>query len=216
MPGTNEYNDEAFAGDSADAYVPAIEAPHIPDYAALKASRKFGHLFRPNLTAYPAWMYHPTQVAVIVHSREERIALGPEWAPAPFDKKVPAAGTGKTVVDANRPQSSGSSAELMAAILQQLQRSGPSSAVQTGLTTAMRADPDYAEFLEFKKFKESQKPAGLATQDTAETKPAEVTDNLTPEEKKEILIGLAKEKGVKVDKRWSIESIQAELDKVAA
>jgi hypothetical protein len=204
---------EIFAGMAAEEYQPDIEPPHIPDYSALKTNKKTKHLFAAHrFVPYPATLYHPTLPSVVVRNKSEHDAyleMG-EWRATPYNVKVPAHGPGKTVVSSNGPSQGGSTAELMAAILEQVRRQGASASTAPAMKQALHADPEYAEFLEFKKWKEGQaKPAAVH----AEPAPQ---DALPEADQKAILVDAAKEKGIKVDGRWSLDKIKEALDKAAA
>ena len=69
---------------SEDEYQPDIEPPHIPDYAMLKKHKHYRQYFRPyRYHPFPAFMYGPNGAEKIVKTREEVIALGPDWSPTP-------------------------------------------------------------------------------------------------------------------------------------
>lgn len=74
---------------AAEEYQPDIEPPHISDYAHLKKHKHFRQYFRPyRYQPFPSWMYHPTLEAKIVKTKEEVIALGPEWSHTPLKPRI--------------------------------------------------------------------------------------------------------------------------------
>lgn len=219
-----EYLDQAIAseGSSADDIVVIAPRPHINTYEAFKEHPKYGKYFQPHVfKPYPAWIYHATEPAKLVGDAKTAASYGVsynkddhhwvcigEWKSRPVVKPKPdVADTGKSLVTASSAQSANSTNELMAKILQQMQ-SGQSPAV------AMQADPDYAEFLAFKRFKASQvtpeTPAGLK----ALVEPP--APALSQDEEKAILVEAADSRGIKIDKRWGLDRIKEELDKAAA
>lgn len=74
---------------SEDDWQPDMEPPHINDYAAFKKHKHYGRYFRPyRYTPFPAWMYHATLEPKIVKSKEEVLALGPDWSPLPNKPRI--------------------------------------------------------------------------------------------------------------------------------
>jgi hypothetical protein len=75
-------------------------------------------------------------------------------------------------------------------------------------TPDVKSDPDYTVYLEFKAWKESQGKT-IAPVHVEEVGAAP----LSADEQKAILLELAAENNVKVDKRWGLDKIKDALDK---
>lgn len=217
-----EYLDPAIAneGEAATEWHPGAGPAAIPDLAKMLGNHKhFGRYFAPHVfKPFPAWIYHATEPELIVRTAKEakefgvtydtddaRYICSGDWKTRPVKKSKPIMdGAGKSVISSERAQG-GASLEIMAQILQQMQKGSPAPA---GLGEAVKADPDYAAFVEFKKWKSAQdkQPYG------PEAHFPEAGPVLTDAETKDVLIGLAKEKNIHVDKRWGLDKIKAALD----
>jgi hypothetical protein len=177
--------------------------------------KHFGRYFAPHVfKPFPAWIYHATEPERIVKTAKEakefgvvydlednRYICSGDWKTKPVVKKKPDVhASGKSMVTSERAQG-GASLEIMAQILQQMQKG---QAAPPALNEAIKADPDYAAFVEFKAWKAAQDAPKLG----------EVAGELSAAEQKEILVNLAKEKDIHVDKRWSLERIKEALDEV--
>lgn len=198
-------------GEAATDWHPGQGPAPIPDMKKLlENDPHFGRYFAPHrMVPFPAWIYHATEPEMIVKNAKEAIQYGVsydteenhyvctgEWKTKPVVKKKPdpMAG-GKSMISADRPQNNGASLEIMAQILQQMQKGQPA---HPALNDVVKADPDYAAFVEFKKWKEGQH--------------IEVHTGLPVADEKAILIELAQEKNIHVDKRWGLDKIKAALD----
>src|ERR1700761_1555271 len=170
-----EYLDPEIAneGEAATDWRPGAGPAAIVDMSKLLGNHKhFGKYFAPHVfKPFPAWLYHATEPEFIVHTAKEALEYGVvydtedgryvcsgEWKSRPVVKKKPSAiGSGKNLISSERAQG-GASLEIMSQILQQMQKG---AAAPTVLGQTVQADPDYAAFLEFKKWKASQeKPEG--------------------------------------------------------
>lgn len=206
-----EYLDPAIAneGEAATDWHPGAGPAPIVDMSKLLGNHKhFGKYFAPHVfRPFPAWIYHATEPEQIVKTAKEakefgvtydtedaRYICSGDWKTKPVTKKKPDVhASGKSLLTSERAQG-GASLEIMAQILQQMQKGQPAP---SALGEAVKADPDYAAFLEFKKWKAGQEvPAG----------------DLSDAEQKDILVKLAHEKDIHVDKRWGIDKIKAALD----
>ena len=219
-------------GEAATDWHPGAGPAPIPDMVKMLGNHKhYGRYFAPHVfKPFPAWIYHATESEFIVRTAKEakeygviydtddnRYVCSGEWKTRPVKKHKPIMdGAGKSVISSERAQG-GASLEIMAQILQQMQKG---TAAPPALAEAVKADPDYAAFVEFKKWKEAQSPTEFAAALAAA--PAPTTDRLheiagfiSDAEQKEILIGLAKEKEIHVDKRWSLDRIKSALDDAA-
>lgn len=224
--------------DGSGDYQPPMDLPHVPDYKGIKSIAKYFPQYsnRPYVhKPFPAWVYHMTKEPMLIHDKinsEGRVIKtaaewaaelgltweGPprmrwnvsgEWNPEPVAApKSKTAGTGKVLVEAVKTiasQASDNIATIIAAVMAAMGK-----AEKPG-TNALAADPDYAAFLAFKEF---QKQAGAppAAQPVETQAQGSV---LSAEDEKAVLIDAASERGVKIDKRWSVERLKEELDKVA-
>jgi hypothetical protein len=203
--GAIEYLDPSIAGEGESAnnwqpgawtnapsttdeeYQPDIEPPHINDYAAFKKHKHYRQYFRPyRYIPFPAWMYHRTQEPRLVKSKEEVMALGPEWSPTPIKPRVDM--TGKSLPTKSDTQRL--TEALVAGLTDKKPDADPASiaAIVAAVMSAMQ-------------------PMLQAQQPTAAAAPAEPEDAAEREE----MLKLAAEQGVKIDKRWSNDRIKKEL-----
>lgn len=213
-----EYLDPEIAneGQRADDDSVPMEAAHVFDYAPLKTDKKYAKYFRYEYQRYPAIFYHPNGKQRIVHNHEEASELDGvkpirggwycegEWQSVEEDAhpvKPSLTEFGKILVGDSAAKIAGSTNETMAQILQQMLKSG-----QVPANPAM--DQEYQDYLAWKRMR-----------DAAASKPvhAEIVEPtaLSDADVKAKLIDIAKEKGIPADKRWSLDRIKEELDKVA-
>lgn len=181
-----------------DEWQPDIEPPHINDYAAFKKHKHYGKYFRPyRYTPFPAWMYHKTAEPKLVKSKEEVLALGPEWSPVPNKPRIDMTGKSLPVkTDTQRL------AETIA------------TAMPRTVATAAAADPNLIAAIVA-----AVVPAVMAA--LPQTQPAAVSAVSEPEAmdhsrgeddiERKALFELAETNKVKIDKRWSNERIKKEL-----
>lgn len=199
-------------GERADTAFIAPRRPHVWDYAQLKEHPTYGKWFTDKpFEAFPAWIYnHKTGDKKIVETAKEALTYGVgfnrnlrhpdyEWtgdwqAEPPKGAKPSVHDTGKSVVTASAERVT---ADSMTKILQNL-AGGRAEAVPHD---DMTADKEYQEYLAFKRARAAVQEAPAET----EPKPVAVDE-------KEILISLAKEKNIHVDKRWGLDKIKAALD----
>lgn len=204
-------------------FQPFIDPPVIPDYSFVK-QKGMEHLRRlfPQHSgiayvhqAFPVWAYHKTEPARLLRTEQHALEHGMryikktksfdvtgEWSDEPFHNPkldMNAPGAGKNVV---KKGEAGSQADMIAAVVAAVMAKVAPQATGNALVgTPNVSDPDYAEFLAFKAWKDGAKPK------------TEV--QLSPSDEKAALVKIAEDSGVKVDKRWSIDNIKAELDKIA-
>lgn len=209
-----EYLDPSIAneGEAATEWHPGAGPAAIPDLAKMLGNHKhYGRYFAPHVfKPFPTWLYHASEPEFVVKTAKEakefgvvydtddaRYICSGEWKTRPVKKPKPVMdGAGKSVISSERAQG-GASLEIMAQILQQMK----GQVAPPALNEAVKADPDYAAFVEFKKWK--------AGQDVSIDEPAVA---LSAAEEKEILLKLAEEKEIHVDKRWGLDKIKAALD----
>lgn len=227
-----EYLDPEIAneGEAATMWHPGAGPAPIPDMQKMLGNHKhYGRYFAPKVFApFPSYIYHATEGSKVVKTAKEAKEYGisylidpggnhyvstGEWKTYPIGKQKPnTSGAGKSVITAERAQG-GASLDIMAQILQQMQKG---QVAPPALNEAVKADPDYAAFVEFKKWKEAQNvPAitPLKRFDVLEIISASpMTARMPDENQKEILIDLANERGIKLDKRWGLDKIKAALD----
>lgn len=222
-----EYLDPSIAneGEAATDWHPGAGPAPIPDMFKMLGNHKhFGRYFAPHVfRPFPAWIYHATEADMIVSTAKEAKEYGVtydiedaryistgEWKTKPVVKKKPDPHAGgKSIISKDAPQNGGASIEIMAQILQQMQKG---QVAPQALNEAVKADPDYTAFLEFKKWKSAQGQPAVIEPDFSVDEPA--TD-LSDTDQKEILVKLAKEKDIHVDKRWGLDKIKAVLDAAA-
>ncbi|HLH92074.1 MAG TPA: hypothetical protein VKX28_26880 [Xanthobacteraceae bacterium] len=221
--------------DDDGAFQPMVEKPHIPTYEGIKSIK---HLF-PQFSnvpyrhkAFPAIFYHATEKPRLVRTPEAAAALGVtwnkgehrfdcagEWKAKPVVAPKPAHdGPGKSLMEAQQTRAQGQSeliGAVVAAVIAQM-KNAPAAAPTAAAQIA--ADPDYAEFLAFKAWKNGERaPIAAATMDVAPAVQL-ASDNpnkLTEAEEREVLLEAAAERDIPVDDAWSLDRIKEALDEVA-
>jgi hypothetical protein len=197
---------------SEDEWQPDIEPPHINDYAAFKKHKHYGQYFRPyRYHAFPAWVYHKTEEPKIVKSKEEVLALGPDWSPIPNKPRIDMTGKSQPVKSETQRL-----AEVVAQALA-VKQPGAGGIDATAIAAVVAAVMAATA--------QQQKPAS-ATKSIAEASPdTSGTDGLrafveTPIDEenpvdgsieRKALIELAEKEGIKIDKRWANDRIKKEL-----
>ena len=185
---------------AGEEWQPDIEPPRLNDYAAFRKHKHYGKYFRPyRYVPFPAWMYHKTEEPKLCQSKEDVIALGPEWAREPFHRKIDMTGKALPVkTDTQRLAES-----ITAGLAAKNTGAGPIDATTiAAIVAAVMAA--------------TQKPAEAAPVAVApiETKVEaadiqEVTATVSIE--RQAMIELAEKENVKIDKRWSDDKIKAAL-----
>jgi hypothetical protein len=209
-----EYLDPEIANEGSHAEAGFdLEPAHVWDYAPLKADKKYKKYFQPyKYVRYPADFYHANGETKRVHNDAEAAELGcrphrntwiceGEWhdeEAAARAVKVDFKAAGKNLVAASNTGASQN--ELLMQLVKQLskgQETAPTNDVLLVLTG----------ILQQMQIQNGQKPAVVS-----ETK----AEPALPEiDEKALLIEAAASRDIKVDKRWSIDRIKSELDKVA-
>jgi len=227
--------------DADEPYQPMIEPPHIPDYKWINQKNPLAKYF-PQISgvpyrhrAFPAILYHPSGETKTVRTAEEAASLGckclgpdegyrwqcdREWKSKPFPAhtKFSAAnlGAGKALPPPSKEES------IAAAVANALK--GGANAVTDQVTMIVAAVVAAMKLQQAAPAPVA--PAGAPTpaavaapaQENAlggAPDPAPNPDTvLTKDEQKNLLLEAAKDKGVKVDGRWSIERITEELEKI--
>lgn len=202
----NNWQPGAWASPVADAgeeYQPDIEPPHIPDYAMLKKHKHYKQYFRPyRYQPFPSWMYHATLEPKIVKTREEVIALGPDWSHVPLKPRIDM--TGKTLPVKSDTQRL--TEALVAGLVKQQPQGAPvdATAIAAIVAAVMAAT------------QQQSVPARAAAPDLAALMPkveipqvdaAEVGDAT----ERAALIELADKEGVKVEAGWSNQRLKEAL-----
>jgi hypothetical protein len=184
-----------------DEWQPDIEPPHINDYAAFKKHKHYGQYFRPyRYHAFPAWVYHKTEEPKIVKTKEEVLALGPDWSPIPNKPRIDMTGKSQPVKSETQRL-----AEVVAQALA-VKQTGAGGIDATAIAAVVAA-------------------VMAATQ--AQAKPAIPEDKMVIEPVEDVapeihaegdssieraaLIELSEKDGVKIDKRWGNDRIKKEL-----
>lgn len=231
-------------------WTPPPDRLAIPDFSQIKSIRKYFN--RTGHQVYPAWLYHPTEEAVVVKNREEAMTLGVfyrkatleeagrygvkavwdwepkcQWRPTPYPSKRVIdpvnPGAGKTYV--HREQSSAVAQhalvealipQVAAAVAQALKSSGPGAPAHVDAK-------EWDKFLAFQAWQKTQavvaelaQPA-LVDEIPGEDDPEDDMDPdanaLTHEQEMLLWTNAAEQKGIKVDKRWSLKTLKTEVEK---
>lgn len=221
--------------DGSGNYQPAIPRPRIPfltEDSIPKSIKKYFPQFsnQPYTErAFPAWFYHATKAPILIADeyytngegekvlkekaaeKASRLGIryrGPgqgwectgEWHPKPIQPHGPnVKDTGKSVAPVDNRND-----QLAAAITKAMAGANSSADQATVVAAAVAA---------------ALKAVGIGTHPVEAPPPAPQVNALAPtlpaDEEKDILIGLAKEKGIKIDGRWSVDRIKEALDQAA-
>lgn len=224
------------------SWTPPPPRPVMPDWSQIKSIARYFN--RQGHVVYPAWLYHPTEQPRLVKNADDAAALGvcyrkttadeqgrygllsmwdwddgSEWRPKPhgpvkFDPANP--GTGKTYIAATANAASSQHQLIQdlipavaAAVAQSLKSSGPG--------TPANVDPkDWDEFVQFKAWQKSKEAVEIVADEVATEPTGNALDTSEPsEDEREAWVAEAERKGVKVDKRWGIDRLKAEVAKAA-
>ena len=220
---------------------PPPAKPVAPDWSGIKSIQKYFN--RVGFTPWPAWLYHPSEPKRLLKNAEEAAELGvcyreatrdeqmkygkkalwdwsdeSKWRPEPwegtekFDPKSP--GHGKTVVYPQENPAVAQSAmisalipQVAAAVAQALKTNGPAA--------PSSVDPsEWEAFQQFLAFKKSSEAVNALARDP--DGPELTATGVTEEQDRSFWIEEAEERGIKIDRRWSVERIKAEIEKAAA
>lgn len=208
---TSDFLDPELTGGDEE-YQPQINKPHIPNYVFLEEHPKYGKYFRHKaFQPWPSILYHKDGRTVIVKNAKEaaefkvsylkdesRLEFKGDWRSRPFEAPIHQSQiTGKTLVAKSGGKDTGT-ADLIAALLANQNRAAP--------VVDIKQDPEYAEFLKFKAFKAGTEKG---TDKVAQKNP----DEIAADEKKAALLKVAEDHGIKIDKRWTLDRIEEELEK---
>lgn len=232
-----EYLDASIANEGQSAngwnpdeeWQPMMAKPVIPTYEGLKSIAKYFPQFSGipyKHRVFPAWFYHAKEEPKLARTEAQATALGAKWDaeehrwscagewkskpfPRKFDAKNP--GTGKSLVGAGMNETDRQSTMIAAVVAAVTAQMGGKPAGATSALAQPPADPDMAEFIAFKAWK------ALQAGETPSSEPNEgadaVTANLPEADEKKLLLEAAAERDIKIDGRWSLDRIKAELDK---
>jgi hypothetical protein len=222
---------------------PPPVAPVMPDWSTIKSIRHYFN--RTGYAVYPAWLYHPSEAPRLVKNAQEAAELGvchreatidergryglshvwdwqddSQWRPKPhgatkFDPANP--GQGKFFV-ATPPNPAIARNELLAELVPAVAAAVATALKSTGQGAPANIDPnDLDEFLQFQAWKKAQGMIEAATADetTDELPQGSALNALSPAQERAAWEDEARVKGVKVDKRWSLDRLKAEVQKAA-
>lgn len=186
---------------SAEEWQPDIEPPHINDYSSFKKHKHYRQYFRPyRYVPWPAFMYHPTLGEKVVKSKDEAIALGPEWSGTPPAKKrIDMAGKSLPVK---------SDTQRLAEVVAQALGPKQGATVDTNMIGAIVA----AVMAAMKADQAQPAPAATAEIDPETLIPpldgkVEIDESI----ERKALLELAEKEGIKVDRRLSNQKIKEAL-----
>jgi hypothetical protein len=215
--------------------------PVVPDFSQIKSIRKYFN--RTGFVAWPAWLYHPIEEPRLVKNAEEAHALGviyrdttpderarygknamwdwsdeTEWRPTPFPKDIKfnpeKPGTGKTVIH-GKPNPEIAQNELVKALIPEVARAVAEALGAARPNAPSNVDPgEWAEFQQYIAWKKSQEVIVHEAEKAQEANA--LATSLTHEQELSMWREEAETLGLKVDGRWSIERIKAEIEKQQA
>jgi hypothetical protein len=199
-----KFNPGAWADAVPDGeeWQPDIDPPRINDYAAFKKHKHYGKYFRPyRYVPFPAWMHHKTLESRLCQTKEEVMALGPEWSREPQRRIIDM--TGKALPIKTDTQ------RLAEAITLGLADKTAPAAVGT-------IDPNMIAAIVAAVIAATQKtadpvPAAPAVEAAPEPEIEPETAAASPSIERLAMIELAEKEGIKIDKRWGDAKLKEAL-----
>ncbi len=223
-------------------WTPPPAKPVIPDWSQVKSLRKY--FGRVGLQVWPAWLYHPTEPARLLKDAHEAAELGIcfrettsderaqfggtrhrwawrddcKWRPDPynvvaFDPTKPGHGKYYIATPANPIVAQDALLErlipLVTASVVAAMKGGGGSA------PAHVSAGDWKEFQEFQAWKKSVETVETLVDEAAKPAWIENTGNALAGDERSAWEERAHNKGIKVDGRWSLERLKAEVEKAA-
>jgi hypothetical protein len=199
-----KFNPGAWADSVPDGeeWQPDIDPPRINDYAAFKKHKHYGKYFRPyRYVPFPAWMHHKTLESKLCQTKEEVMALGPEWSREPQRRIIDM--TGKALPIKTDTQ------RLAEAITLGL-------ADKTAPAAVGAIDPNMIAAIVAAVIAATQKTADpVPPAPAVEAAPEPETDQepaaASPSIERLAMIELAEKEGIKIDKRWGDAKLKEAL-----
>lgn len=215
----------------------------VPDISHIKSVQRYFN--RVGFTPFPCWIYHPTKDPIKVFDQNEAMEYGvvyretsaderarygrghmydwrddTEWRPSPFPKDVKfdphKQHAGKNVV---WPERSGAAQQdaLIEKLIPQVAASVAAALKLANPTAPANVSTnDWADFQEFMAFKKAQEATREAVADVIEDNAQTASAAPVETEEKAMWIEEAERLGVKIDRRWGLDKIKAEVEKAAA
>ena len=221
---------------------PPPPKPVMPDWSGIKQLARYFN--RHGHVVWPAWLYHPNGESRLLKNAHEAAELGvcyrdatadekaryglkhvwdwkddSEWRPTPFvaqtkfDPGQP--GYGKTVI-ASTPNPVVAQHALIEALIPTV-TAAVVAALKGGDAPSAPAhvnSRDWAEFQEFMAFKKSQEVVTKVAKEIIPSEELGETPALHGDERA-AWMAEANRKGIKVDGRWSLDRLKAEIEKAA-
>ena len=218
---------------------PPPAKPVVPDWSGIKSIQKYFN--RVGFSPWPAWLYHPTEPKRIVKdanegaelgvcyreaTRDEQMRYGKKalwdwkedslWRPEPwegtekFDPKNP--GHGKTVVY-SAPNPTIAQNDLVARLIPEVAAAVAQALKGNGLPSAPATvdQVEWEAFQQFLAFKKSSEAVNALARDP--DGPEVTATGVTDDQERSFWIEEAEERGLKIDKRWSVDKIKAAVEK---
>ena len=223
------------------SWSPPPAKPVVPDFSEIKSIRKYFN--RTGFSPWPAWLFHSTEKPRLVKNQEEGHALGviyrettsderskfgksamwdwsdeSKWRPTPYAKDIAfnpeAAGTGKTVIR-SAPNPVIAQNELVRALIPEVARAVAEALKGSVPNGPANVEPgEWAEFQQYIAWKKSQE---VIVHEAEKAQDANaLASGLSHEQELSMWREEAEQRGVKIDGRWSIDRIKAEIEKQQA
>ena len=210
----------------------------MPDWSGIKSIARYFN--RTGYAPYPAWVFHKNGEQKLLKNSDEAMALGIyyreatqeernrygrqavwdwkedcDWRPNPWEGNVkfnpnrPETGKNVVLAAANPAHAQHDLVrmivpEVAAAVAQALKGSAPGA--------PPNIDPaDWAEFQQFLAFKKSSEAVNALADATGKEDLTQT--GVTDDQERSVWIEEAEERGIKIDKRWSLARIKQEIDK---
>jgi hypothetical protein len=215
--------------------------PAIPDWTQIKSIQRYFN--RTNYPVFPAWLYHPTEEPRIVKNADEAAQLGVcyreatidekgryglshvwDWTEdslwrskpyhtAAFDPQRP--GTGKTFI-ASPANPAVAQHALLEALIPAVAAAVAKSLKTDGAAAPAAVDPQqWDEFLQFQAWKKSSEAVNALATDAEPLGTNALSGGVDLSDERTAWEDEAKRKGIKIDGRWSLDRLKAEVEKAA-
>lgn len=227
------------------AYNPPPPKPVMPDWTEIKSIRHyFNRTYKNNF--WPAWIYnHQTGEERIVRNADEAAQLGIcyrpttqdegarfgvthvwdwkedcHWRPTPmakprvYDPRRPE--QGKEFIATPTPQST-ANRELLNTVLPEVTAAVVAALKQGGNVNPSNVDPkQWDEFLAFQAWKKTQEAIDIVAAEVAAETETQGSGALPQVDERAAWVAEAEAKGIKVDNRWSLETLKERVQRTAA
>lgn len=221
---------------------PPPPKPVMPDPSEIKKIRHYFNRIYPKTQVWPAWLYHPTEPPRIVKNADEAAELGVCYRPTDADERMqfgleyvwdwkedskwrPKPYTAKRHYDPAHPETgkeyiatpmaqSAANRQMLDQVLPEVTAAVVAALKQGGSVAPNKVDPkQWDEFLAFQAWQKTKE--AIDTIDETTESPAGNALTASPDQERAAWEAEAERKGLKVDHRWSLETLKERVQKAA-